>query len=116
MSLASPLGFTMYPDWPDSAADLIPLPRCDGPKLKPFAFQCPQKMEFLDYLGEGSHAHVFKIKIQGQTYALTLESKLQAHQICILSYWLSRRFSLDSSTILIRWVLQNPTTPTILRH
>ncbi|KEZ41065.1 hypothetical protein SAPIO_CDS7118 [Scedosporium apiospermum] len=62
----------MYPDWPESDADLVPLPLCDGPKLKPFDFQGPQKIEFLDYLGEGLHAHVLKVKILGQIYALKL--------------------------------------------
>ncbi|KAK9445254.1 hypothetical protein VB005_00362 [Metarhizium brunneum] len=62
----------MYPDWPESASDLVPLPCCDGPKLNAFDFQGPQKIEFLEYLGEGSHAHVFKIKILGQIYALKL--------------------------------------------
>ncbi|KAJ2977150.1 hypothetical protein NQ176_g4539 [Zarea fungicola] len=62
----------MYPDWPASNADLVPLPLCDGPKLTPFDFQGPQKIEFIDYIGEGMHAHVFKIKIRGQIYALKL--------------------------------------------
>ncbi|KAI0535861.1 kinetochore Sim4 complex subunit FTA2-domain-containing protein [Xylaria digitata] len=62
----------MYPDWPESDADLVPLPNCDGPKLKSFDFQGPQKIEFLEYLGEGLHAHVFKVKILGQVYALKL--------------------------------------------
>ena len=62
----------MYPDWPESDADLVPLPNCDGPKLKPFNFQGPQKIEFLEYLGEGLHAHVFKVKILAQIYALKL--------------------------------------------
>ncbi|KAI8633147.1 kinetochore Sim4 complex subunit FTA2-domain-containing protein [Xylariaceae sp. FL1651] len=62
----------MYPDWPGSAADLVPLPHCDGPKLGPFVFQGPQEMDFLEHLGEGTHAHVFKVKILGQIYALKL--------------------------------------------
>ncbi|KAI0004789.1 kinetochore Sim4 complex subunit FTA2-domain-containing protein [Xylariaceae sp. FL0662B] len=62
----------MYPDWPESDADLVPLPRCDGPKLKPFDFQGPQKIEFLEHLGEGLHARVFKEKILEQIYALKL--------------------------------------------
>ncbi|KAI0545067.1 kinetochore Sim4 complex subunit FTA2-domain-containing protein [Xylaria curta] len=62
----------MYPDWPKSTADLVPLPYCDGPKLKPFPFQGPQRIKFLDYLGEGSHAHVFKTEINGNIYALKL--------------------------------------------
>ncbi|KAM6525385.1 hypothetical protein FALCPG4_010934 [Fusarium falciforme] len=52
----------MYPDWPESAFDLVPLPHCDGPKLEPFDFQGPQKIEFLEYIGEGAHAHVFKFR------------------------------------------------------
>ncbi|KAG6040296.1 hypothetical protein E4U41_000981 [Claviceps citrina] len=62
----------MYPDWPQSPADLVPLPLCDGPKLKPFPFPAQQEMEFLEYLGEGAHSHVFKIRIMGQVYALKL--------------------------------------------
>ncbi|KAG6006876.1 hypothetical protein E4U21_006595 [Claviceps maximensis] len=62
----------MYPGWPQSAVDLVPLPLCDGPKLKPFDFQGPQKIEFIDYIGQGLHAHVFKVKILGQIYALKL--------------------------------------------
>lgn len=63
---------TMYPDWPESAADLKPLPNCDGPKLNPFDFGGPQDIEFLDYLGSGLHSHVFKVQIRGHTYALKL--------------------------------------------
>src|SRR5438874_250828 len=63
---------TMYPDWPLSTADLVPLPRCDGPKLKPFDFQGAQTIEFLEHVGEGLHAHVFKVQIRGQIYALKL--------------------------------------------
>ncbi|OAP60928.1 hypothetical protein AYL99_05930 [Fonsecaea erecta] len=62
----------MYLDWPESPADLVPLPRCDGPKLKPFNFKGSQEIEFLEYLGEGLHAHVFKVKIELQIYALKL--------------------------------------------
>lgn len=56
---------------------MVPLPYCDGPKLKPFVFQGPQKIEFLEYLGEGLHAHVFKVKVLGQIYALKLVSEIQ---------------------------------------
>ncbi|KAI0554208.1 kinetochore Sim4 complex subunit FTA2-domain-containing protein [Xylaria curta] len=62
----------MYPDWPRTDADLVPLPRCDGPKLQPFDFGGPQAIEFLEYVGEGLHAHVFKVAIRGQIYALKL--------------------------------------------
>ncbi|KAK0612337.1 kinetochore Sim4 complex subunit FTA2-domain-containing protein [Bombardia bombarda] len=62
----------MYPDWPATDADLVPLPQCIGPKLEPFDFQGPQQIEFLEYIGEGLHAHVFKIRILGQIYALKL--------------------------------------------
>ncbi|KAI0386000.1 kinetochore Sim4 complex subunit FTA2-domain-containing protein [Hypomontagnella monticulosa] len=70
---------TMYPDWPRSSEDLVPLPLCDGPKLKPFDFQGAQKIEFLEYIGEGLHAHVFKVQIRGQTYALKLFRFLYDH-------------------------------------
>lgn len=64
----------MYPDWPESDADLVPLPECPGPKLQPFNFQGQQKMEFLGLLGEGSHAVVVKARILGQIYALKVVS------------------------------------------
>ncbi|KIW12249.1 hypothetical protein PV08_09525 [Exophiala spinifera] len=60
----------MYPDWPESDADLVPLPQCDGPKLKPFKFSGPRKIEFVDYVGGGAHSQVFKVKIEGEIYAL----------------------------------------------
>ncbi|KAK1834584.1 kinetochore Sim4 complex subunit FTA2-domain-containing protein [Podospora conica] len=62
----------MYPDWPRSKADLVPLPLCDGPKLKAFDFKGKQQIEFLEYLGEGLHAHVFKVRIRRKIYALKL--------------------------------------------
>ena len=67
----------MYPDWPKSSSDLVPLPLCEGPKLEPFDFQGPQKIDFLQHIGEGSHSHVFKVEILGQVYALKLASNLQ---------------------------------------
>ncbi len=66
----------MYPDWPQSPADLVPLPLCHGPKLKPFDFQGPQKIDFLDHIGLGMHAHVFKVVISDRVYALKLVSSL----------------------------------------
>lgn len=61
----------MYPDWPASDADLVPLPQCPGPKLPPFDFRgSPQQIEFLELVGEGLHAYVFKVRIFGQIYAL----------------------------------------------
>ncbi|KAH6616142.1 kinetochore Sim4 complex subunit Fta2 [Chaetomium sp. MPI-SDFR-AT-0129] len=62
----------MYPDWPRSREDLVPLPQCDGPKLNPFNFKGDPTIEFIDYLGEGLHAHVFKVRIDNQIYALKL--------------------------------------------
>lgn len=50
----------------------MPLPRCEGPKLPPFDFGGAQKIEFLEYIGEGLHAHVFKVAIYAQIYALKL--------------------------------------------
>lgn len=97
----------MYPDWPKSAADLVPLPHCDGPKLKPFDFHGPQKIEFLEYLGEGMHAHVLKVKIRGQIYALKLVSVIQQRNACKESY-LTRAVSFDSS---MKMIGQSPRTP-----
>ncbi|KAI1317343.1 kinetochore Sim4 complex subunit FTA2-domain-containing protein [Xylariaceae sp. FL0255] len=62
----------MYPTWPQSDEDLVPLPRCEGPKLNPFDFQGPQNILFLEHLGEGLHSHVFKVQIRRQIYALKL--------------------------------------------
>ncbi|TPX11788.1 uncharacterized protein E0L32_007525 [Thyridium curvatum] len=62
----------MYPDWPEPGVDLEPLPRVDGPKLGPFDFKGPQRIEFLEYLGSGQHSHVFKVQILGTVYALKL--------------------------------------------
>lgn len=62
----------MYPDHPDSPSDLVPLPRCDGPKLESFDFKGPQSIQFLEYLGRGLHSHVIKVKIRGKLYALKL--------------------------------------------
>lgn len=64
----------MHPDWPESDADLVPLPQCLGPKLKPFDFLGPQKINFLEYLGQGLHSFVFKVEILGHIYALKLVS------------------------------------------
>ncbi len=72
----------MYPDWPRTSADLVPLPRCDGPKLQPFDFHGKQQIEFLEYIGEGSHAHVFKVKIHKQIYALKLVGVQQEMAPC----------------------------------
>ncbi|KAH6630390.1 kinetochore Sim4 complex subunit FTA2-domain-containing protein [Chaetomium sp. MPI-SDFR-AT-0129] len=62
----------MYPDWPRSKADLVPLPRCEGPKLAAFDFKGPQRIKFLEHAGEGRHAHVFEVRIRRQIYALKL--------------------------------------------
>ncbi len=71
----------MYPDWPESDADLVPQPSCDGPKLKAFDFRGPQKIEFLSYLGEGAHSYVMEVKIRGQAYALKLVSDRPRHHV-----------------------------------
>lgn len=62
----------LYPELPQSPADLRPLPDCDGPKLKPFDFRGPQNIEFLERIGDGLHSYVFKVKILGEVYALKL--------------------------------------------
>lgn len=78
MSFARPLAvvpFIMYPELPSNHEDLVPLPRCDGPKLKPFPFGGPQQdIEFLEYMGAGMHGVVYKVRIMGSIYALKLVS------------------------------------------
>lgn len=64
----------MYPKWPESDADLVPLPNIPGPKLKPFDFGGPQNIEFLEDIGEGRDAMVFKVRILGHVYALKVVS------------------------------------------
>ena len=68
----------MYPDWPQKPSQLAPLPNCEGPKLRPFDYRGPQKVKFLDHLGEGLHAHVFKVEIKKRMYALKLVSIQQS--------------------------------------
>ena len=97
----------MYPDWPESDADLVPLPNCDGPKLKPFNFHGPQKIEFLEYLGKGLHAHVFKIKILGRIYALKLVGRTLLRKIETTEFRIDfSAYSLDFPTIIIGWAPQ----------
>lgn len=77
----------MYPKWPESDADLVPLPNIPGPKLKPFDFGGPQNIEFLDYLGEGRDVMVFKVKILGQVYALKVVSTALCCLRACISYY-----------------------------
>ncbi|ERS95631.1 hypothetical protein HMPREF1624_08147 [Sporothrix schenckii ATCC 58251] len=62
----------MHPDWPETPADFMPLPQCPGPKLHAFQFHDPQDIKFISYIGQGLHAHVLKVEIKGQEYALKL--------------------------------------------
>ncbi|KEY68579.1 hypothetical protein S7711_05765 [Stachybotrys chartarum IBT 7711] len=62
----------MYVHYPEPGADLVPLPEFEGPKLEPFTFQGKRKIEFLEGLGSGTHSWVFKVRIDGQIYALKL--------------------------------------------
>lgn len=51
-----------------------PLPQFRGPKLEPFRFVHDQTrdIEFLDPLGRGAHAEVWRVSIGGSVYALKL--------------------------------------------
>ncbi|OIW25320.1 hypothetical protein CONLIGDRAFT_691242 [Coniochaeta ligniaria NRRL 30616] len=67
----------MYPMLPNSPADLVPLPTCEGPKLQPFDFGGEeQEIEFIDRLDwrdaleEDCFTMVFVVKIRGEIYAL----------------------------------------------
>lgn len=81
----------MYPDCPKSSVDLVPLPRCDDPKLKPFDFRSRQKIEFRSYPGDGLHAHVFEVKILRQIYALKL------FRSCLNDNWVGPLMSFDEN-------------------
>lgn len=55
----------------------VPLPVAEGPRLHPFpAYQDGKTpdIEFLEHLGTGAAAHVFKARIAGQIYALKVVS------------------------------------------
>ncbi|KAJ4307126.1 hypothetical protein N0V88_000503 [Collariella sp. IMI 366227] len=69
----------MYPDWPRSAAELVPLPHCDGPKLKAFDFKGPQKIAFLEHIAFASYllplARVYPLSI-GQFRSVCAEDWL----------------------------------------
>lgn len=72
----------MYPQLPKSPAHLVPLPLCEGPKLKPFDFKGPQDIEFIEELGYGQHSVVFKVRIRNKLYALKLVSPLSPLSLC----------------------------------
>lgn len=80
----------MYPDWPKFDSDLVPLPECPGPKLKPFDFHGPQQIEFLDKIGEGLHSYVFKVRILGQIYALKVVGIMPFLLPCLEIFLLTR--------------------------
>ena len=53
-----------------------PLPLCDGPKLKPFAYT-GAPVDFVDLLSAdspGEHSHVFEVVINSQHFALKVVS------------------------------------------
>lgn len=100
----------MYPDWPQSDADLVPLPQCDGPKLDPFKFSGAQAIEFLEHIGEGLHAHVFKVSIHNQIYALKLVSRQHRHDTNEKECCLTLLYSSASSMIAVGVALQKMQT------
>ncbi|CAK7231228.1 hypothetical protein SCUCBS95973_007840 [Sporothrix curviconia] len=82
----------IYPDWPSSPADLVPLPMIEGPKLKPFDFGGPQEIEFLEFISGGVHSHVLRVRIHGQEYALKV-----FRYVCSES-WYGMRFCYNPDT------------------
>lgn len=76
----------MYPRYPASDDELRPLPECPGPKLKPFDFRGPQKIEFLGKIGEGAHSIIVKVKILDEIFALKVVS---ISSIMIQGYFLA---------------------------
>lgn len=57
-----------------TAQETAGLPLGEGPKLNPFDFHGPQNIEFLEFLGRGTHSQVFKIKIQQKLFAIKVVS------------------------------------------
>lgn len=50
--------------------DLPPVPDCEGPRLNPYNPKGTPEIEFIDEVGKGAHAHVFKVRIEGKVFAL----------------------------------------------
>ncbi|KAI0471071.1 kinetochore Sim4 complex subunit Fta2 [Xylariaceae sp. FL0804] len=50
------------------------LPNIPGPKLKPFGSETgqPVEIEFIRHVGKGAHAHVWKVRLNGEVYALKM--------------------------------------------
>ena len=67
-----PAPHPIFPDWPSCPADLVPLPQVEGPKLKPFDFGGPQRIEFVKYIASGLHGHAVHARIHGKDYAIKL--------------------------------------------
>lgn len=52
--------------------DFVPLPECEGPRLQPYNAKHAPDIDFLEHIGQGVHAHVFKVKIDGKIFALKI--------------------------------------------
>lgn len=53
---------------------LLPLPRCEGPKLEPFSVNDDVDIEFISPIASGGQADIWKVAIQGRVYALKMVS------------------------------------------
>lgn len=51
-------------------ADFGPVPNREGPRLHPYNPNGTPEIEYIDEIGKGAHAHVFKVEIDGKTFAL----------------------------------------------
>lgn len=63
-----------------TAQETAGLPLGEGPKLKPFDFEGPQSIEFLEFLGRGTHSQVFKVKIDQKLLAIKVVRSCLAHE------------------------------------
>lgn len=63
-----------------------PLPWFKGPKLGPFQFrnEAEREIEFLEHLGGGLHAEVFRAVIDGSVYAVKVVRTSFSHPSRVL--------------------------------
>ncbi len=90
-------GFLQYHFFPGLTMQAMrPLPWFRGPKLGPFEFrdETQRNITFLEHVGGGVHAEVFRVTIDGSIYALKV--------VCyIVSHWALRAFGVVE--VLLTW-------------
>lgn len=83
-------------------ADLPLVPDCEGPRLHPYNRKGTDEIEFIDEVGHGAHAHVFKVRIDGKIYAL----KVFLNQL-VTADWVTPRpdewDNIDNELLTAQW-------------